>query len=111
MAVKQWGNVAGLVAGFYTSDYELIRRSIQDHIIEPQRSVLIPGFDNLKIAALDSGAIGCSISGSGPAVFALAKGIETAAFIKIKMEEQYSKTGIPFTIYLSKINSRGAHII
>jgi homoserine kinase len=73
-AIKQWGNVGGLIAGLYKSDYELIGRSMHDHIIEPIRSILIPGYDQVKKAALDSGVLGCAISGSGPSIFALSKG-------------------------------------
>ena len=111
VAVKQWGNVAGLITGFYKSDYELISRSVIDHIIEPQRSVLIKGYDGLKKSAIDAGALGCNISGSGPSVFALAKGHESAQKIKEAMELQYSSEGIKFNTYLSKIVNNGVSII
>ena len=107
VAAMQWGNVAGIVAGFYTSDYELISRSIVDHIIEPQRAQLIQGYYGLKQSALDAGALGCNISGSGPSVFALARGINSAEKVKIAMEMQYSKEKIGFNSYLSKIISKG----
>ncbi|HQE95281.1 MAG TPA: homoserine kinase, partial [Candidatus Marinimicrobia bacterium] len=70
-AVKQWANTAGLVAGLYRKDLTLISRSMNDYIIEPQRAKLIPHFYEIKKAALDRGALGCSISGSGPSLFAL----------------------------------------
>lgn len=73
-AITQWGNVGGLVAGLYTQDYELIGRSLHDEIIEPIRSMLIPGFDLIKQTAYDNGALGSGISGSGPSIFALSKG-------------------------------------
>ena len=71
LAVQQWGNVGGLIAGLYTEDFDLISRSMIDHIVEPARSILIPGFDEMKESALAAGALGFSISGAGPSVFAL----------------------------------------
>ncbi len=68
-AIKQWGNIAGLVAGLMKSDYDLIGRSLEDVIIEPVRSILIPGFDALKLACKQAGALGGGISGSGPSIF------------------------------------------
>jgi homoserine kinase len=68
----QWGNVGGLIAGLYTQDYDLIGRSLHDEIVEPLRSVLIPGFDLIKKTAMENGALGSGISGSGP-IFALSK--------------------------------------
>ncbi|UCE08737.1 MAG: homoserine kinase, partial [bacterium] len=65
-AIIQWGNIAGLIAGLIKSDYGLIQRSMQDVIIEPVRSILIPRFQEIKNAAIGAGALGCSISGSGP---------------------------------------------
>ena len=70
-AIAQWGNVGALVAGLYTQDYNLIGRSLHDEIVEPLRSVLIPGFDLIKKTALENGALGSGISGSGPSIFAL----------------------------------------
>jgi homoserine kinase len=70
-AIKQWGNIAGLVAGFMKHDHELISRSLEDVIIEPVRSILIPGFDEVKKSCKDAGALGGGISGSGPSIFML----------------------------------------
>lgn len=109
-AVRQWGNVAGLVAGFYTNDYALISRSVEDLIVEPQRAKLIQGYDNLKKAAVESGAIACNISGSGPSVFALAKGLQSARQILLAMESQYRYENIPFHSYLTRINNNGVTI-
>lgn len=72
--IKQWGNVGGLVAGLFSEDYDLIGRSLEDRIIEPIRSILIPKFDTIKSEAIKAGALGCGISGSGPSIFALSKG-------------------------------------
>jgi homoserine kinase len=77
-AIMQWGNVGGLIAGLYTQDYDLIGRSLHDEIVEPLRSVLIPGFDLIKKTAMENGALGSGISGSGPSIFALSKGRDTA---------------------------------
>ena len=71
-AVKQWGNVGGLVAGFALRDVALIGRSMHDAVVEPYRKGFIPDYDVLKASALDEGALALNIAGSGPSVFALA---------------------------------------
>jgi homoserine kinase len=86
-AVTQWGNVGGLVAGLLKGDYGLISRSLEDVIIEPTRSVLIPGFDDVKQAALDAGALGSGISGSGPSIFALSSSEATASSVGDAMQQ------------------------
>jgi len=110
-AIKQWGNVGGLISGLYTSDYDLIGRSMEDHIIEPIRSILIPGYDAVKAAALDSGVLGCGISGSGPSVFALSKGIHVAEVAGQKMNKEFKKIGIESDIYVSKVNNQGPIVL
>jgi homoserine kinase len=105
-AITQWGNVGGLVAGLYREDYELIGRSLQDVVIEPVRSILIPGFDEIKAAALNAGALGCGISGSGPSVFALSKGADKAHEVAQQLKEVYTPMGIPFDIHISNINEK-----
>jgi homoserine kinase len=110
-AVIQWGNIAGLVSGLYREDYDLIARSMNDAIIEPVRSMLIPLFDKTKKAALDSGALGCSISGSGPSIFALSKGFETAQKVSEAMVKIYESTDIFVDVYTSKINKEGIKIL
>ena len=77
-AICQWGNIAGLVTGFLKNDHDLIGRSLEDVIIEPVRSILIPGFDEVKINSKEAGAFGGGISGSGPSVFMLSKEEATA---------------------------------
>jgi len=106
-AVKQWGNVGGLVAGLYKSDYDLISRSMQDVVAEPNRSILIPGFDVVKKTAMDTGAVGCSISGSGPTIFALSKNKEESVAVTDAMKAVYDQIGIDFTINVSKVNQKG----
>lgn len=110
-AIKQWANVAGLISGFYQKDYDLIGRSLKDYIIEPQRSKLITGYDGLKNAAMSSGALGCSISGSGPSVFALAKGLDSAKKVELSMKNQYTKEGVDFNIFISTINQEGVEVV
>ena len=110
-AIHQWGNVAGLISGLYASDYEMIGRSMEDVIIEPRRSSLIPGYDQLKSAAQKAGALGCTISGSGPSVFALAKGKQVALEVEKAMREAYKAQEVPFNVYSSSISSQGATII
>jgi homoserine kinase len=110
-AITQWGNVGGLVAGLYTSDYELIGRSLHDEIIEPVRSMLIPGFDLIKKAAYENGALGSGISGSGPSIFALSKGKETAEKIAKAMSAVYDDMNLPYEIHVSKVNPEGVSII
>lgn len=110
-AVEQWGNLAALVSGLCTNDFDLIERSLVDVVIEPHRSALIPGFQELKKAAIDSGALGCGISGSGPSVFALSKGSETALRVQEGMNSTFKKFNIEYELHLSKINSKGIQII
>ena len=105
--IKQWGNLGGLVAGLFTSDYDLIGRSLEDHIVEPIRSILIPGFDAIKTTAMTNGAIGCGISGSGPSIFAFSKGERTAQKVGTGMKEVYKKIGIDFDVHISRINTSG----
>ncbi len=105
--IQQWGNLGGLVAGLFTNDYELIGRSLQDHIVEPIRSILIPAFDDIKTNALKAGALGSGISGSGPSIFALSKGEETAKKVAESMKETYQNIGVDFDIHISKVNSQG----
>lgn len=110
-AVRQWANLGSLVAGLYTSDYPLISRSLQDGIIEPVRSLLIPGFDEMKRAALDAGVLGCSISGSGPSLFALSDSDEISVKAGNNMSEILDNMGLGSDVHLSRINTLGAHII
>ncbi len=108
-AITQWGNVGGLVAGLYREDYELIGRSLQDVVIEPVRSILIPGFNEIKAAALNAGALGGGISGSGPSVFALSKGKDKALKVADAIRLAYEPFGISFDIHISNINEKGVY--
>ncbi|GAB4510317.1 MAG: homoserine kinase [Allomuricauda sp.] len=105
--IRQWGNLGGLIAGLFQNDYDLISRSLEDHIVEPIRSILIPAFDDIKAKALKAGALGSGISGSGPSIFALSKGETIAQQVAASMKETYQNIGIDFDIHISKVNSQG----
>lgn len=110
-ASHQWANTAGLVHALHTQDYALLGRCVTDHVAEPFRSKLIPHFDAAKSAALEAGALACSISGSGPSIFALTKGETNAKKIAEAMKSVYKKSKMGADVYISKINSKGAKII
>lgn len=110
-AIKQWGNIAGLVAGFLKNDFDLIGRSLEDVLIEPVRSILIPGFDEIKSRCKEAGALGGGISGSGPSVFMLSKNQATAKAVESVMDEVYKKIGIDYNIYVTTINKKGVEVI
>ena len=110
-AITQWSNVGSLVHALHTNDYKLLGQSLQDVIVEPYRSKLIPYFDEVKKAALSNGALGCGISGSGPSIFSLSEGLETATKAETAIQEVYVKTGIDFYTFTSKINAEGIKII
>jgi len=110
-AVIQCGNLGGLISGLYTNDYDLIGRSLNDEIVEPLRSVLIPKFDLIKQKAIENGALGGGISGSGPSIFALSKGKETAEKVAKAMSEVYEEMNLKYEIHVSKVNPEGIKII
>ena len=110
-AVTQWANVGGLVSGLFTNNYELISNSLVDVIVEPFRKGLIPFFDEVKTNALNAGALGAGISGSGPTIFALCKGEKSAKDVYKAIESTYKETGIGFEMFISKINPQGMKII
>jgi homoserine kinase len=109
-AIKQWGNIAGLVAGFLKNDYDLIGRSLEDVIIEPVRSILIPGFDEIKTKCKDAGALGGGISGSGPSVFMLSTNETIAKATEQVMKEVYDRIGIAYNTYVTTINKSGVEV-
>ena len=110
-AIKQWGNIAGLVTRFLKNDYDLIGRSLEDVIIEPIRSILIPGFDEVKTKCKEAGALGGGISGSGPSVFMLSKDEKTAKAVEKVMKDVYDRIGIAYNTYVTTINKKGVDII
>ncbi len=110
-AITQWGNIGALVSALYTEDYDLLSRSLHDEIIEPIRSILIPAFDKVKEECKNAGALGSGISGSGPSIFALSKGEETATKVAEAMKSVYNKVGVQYDIHISKINDQGIKIL
>jgi homoserine kinase len=109
-AIKQWGNIAGLVAGFLKNDYGLISRSLEDVIIEPVRSMLIPCFDEVKKRSMEAGALGGGISGSGPSIFMLSNEESVARQVEYVMTEAYMSCGIDFKTYVTNINYEGIKV-
>jgi len=110
-AVTQWGNVAGLVSGLFMNDYELIGRSMTDVLVEPTRAILIPDFYVLRQLALNEGAIGFGISGSGPSVFALTKDAATANKITDKLQAHLKGLAINSLSFVSEVNKKGPVIL
>ena len=106
--ITQNGNLGGLIIGLHNGDFDLIKRSLQDVVIEPQRAALIPGFYDVQEAALQENVLGCSISGAGPAIFALSDNNLNAENAGEAMQKAFLKHGIESTVYLSKINQEGA---
>jgi homoserine kinase len=110
-AITQWSNVGSLVHALHTSDYNLIGKSLKDVVIEPHRSKLIPNFNSLRKISLESGALGCSISGSGPSLFSLCEGLENARKVEANQRRFMTNIGIPFETHISKINTEGIKIL
>ncbi|RNL50341.1 homoserine kinase [Pedobacter jejuensis] len=110
-AVTQWGNVAGLVSGLFMNDFDLIGRSMKDVLVEPTRSILIPGFEEMRNLAMENGAIGFGISGSGPSVFALTKDEETAKKITKAQQQHLHKLNINSKAFVSSVNAEGPRVM
>ena len=110
-AVVQWGNVAGLVAGLFLNDYNLIGRSMQDVLIEPTRAILIPEFYTMKRIALECGALSFGISGSGPSVVAITQGEEVARIVTEKIKAHLSEKEIESYQYVSAVNVEGPKVL
>lgn len=109
--VKQSANLASFISALYENRIELIKGSLQDMLIEPYRSKLIKGFAAVKNAALNANALGVSLSGSGPSVFALAKSIEDAKKIKAEMITAFAKEGVESSAWINQLNNNAAKII
>jgi homoserine kinase len=108
--VWQTANLAGFISGCYTNDLDLIKASLVDVIIEKQRQVLIPGFTDVRAAALARGALGCSISGAGPTVFALCLEADAGA-VRNAMVEAFAAQGIEADKWIVSVQSGGAHVV
>jgi homoserine kinase len=110
-AITQWGNLAGLIAGLMKSDFGIIARSLTDVVAEPHRAALIPGFFAMKNAALEASALGCSISGSGPSVFALSASREIAERVGAAMQAALAVECVEGTLYISSVLNGGPRIV
>lgn len=110
--VQQSARLAAFVAGCCTSDLDLIQRGLEDILIEPQRAPLIPGFAEVKKAAMASGALGSSISGAGPSVFALIRDRASAQVARDAMIAAFSSSAsLSAKGWISPISSRGAYLL
>ena len=109
-AIKQWGNIAGLVSGLLQCDYALISRSLEDVIIEPVRSILIPGFDEIKERAKSVGALGGGISGSGPSIFMLSQSLETAQEVEKQMQQVFQQMNLLHYTYVTTVSPKGVQL-
>lgn len=110
-AVTQWGNVAGLVSGLFMGDFDLIGRSMKDVLVEPIRSILIPGFEDMRQISKNNGGIGFGISGSGPSVFSLTKDEETAKQIVKEQQQHLHKLNINSKAFVSTVNTEGPRVL
>ena len=110
-AVQQWANLGALVAGLYREDWDLIATSLVDRVAEPLRAGLVPGFHRAKAAALEAGALGGSLSGSGPSMFVLARDRDTAQRAAGRMAEAlHEANGLAATCYVSPVDTPGARV-
>ena len=110
--VRQSAHLAGLVAACFTNDLGLLSTCLDDIVVEPQRAALIPGFARVKASALGAGALGASISGSGPSVFALADSEETAARVRAAMVEAFESGGVgEVDSWVSPVSEEGARVV
>jgi homoserine kinase len=107
VAIQQWSNTAALTAGLFSGDMELIGRAVEDYVAEPNRKVLIRAFDKVKNSAMNAGALACSISGSGPSMFALSDHADKAKRIAIEMKKSFRNESISSQSYVSKVNTKG----
>ena len=110
-AIQQWGNIAGLVIGLQKGDFELISHSLKDVIIEPIRGKIIPGYEEARRAALQAGALGSGISGSGPSIFALTRSAKQARHCAQAMAQIYQKLDLQYDVYISSINPHGPQVL
>ena len=111
-ATRQWANVGALVAALYTSDLALLSRALVDHIAEPKRASLVPGLAEIKAAATAAGALGCSLSGSGPSIFALAASLELAQAAGQAMQRAFDATSnVGSDLWVCPVGRQGARVI
>ena len=111
VALYQAAQVAAMVLAFTSNDLTILRRAVDDRIAEPARAPLLPGFVAAKRAALEAGALGCSISGSGPTAFAFAGDQADALEIAGAMKAAYEAEGIACTTRISEVSAEGARVV
>jgi homoserine kinase len=110
-AVEHGGNLAAFVMGCATGDLELIRRSFIDLLAEPHRATLVPGFRAVQSAAIEAGALGCSLSGAGPSVFAWCADDAAACEVRTAMCDGFERTGVQTMSWISPVNAPGARLV
>jgi homoserine kinase len=110
-AIIQSANTAGFMVALLQNDYDLMKRSMSDLLAEPQRIHLIPGFESIRKVAMEAGAVGCGISGSGPSIFALCKGEAMARQVADLIRDGFTKIGLFNEAYVSQVNSPGTCIV
>jgi homoserine kinase len=111
-ATRQWANVGALVAALYTNDLGLLSRSLVDHIAEPKRAALVPGFAAVKAAALAAGALGCSLSGSGPSIFSLTASLDLAHAAGAAMQRAFSAASpAGADLWVCPVGRQGARVV
>lgn len=111
VALYQAAQVAAMVLAFASNDLTILRRAVDDQIAEPARAPLLPGFAAAKRAALEAGALGCSISGSGPTAFAFAADQTDAMDIASAMKAAYEGEGISCSTRISEVSAEGARVV
>ena len=111
-AIRQWANLGALVDALHRADFALLSRALEDTIAEPRRASLVPGLAAIKRAAVDAGALGCSLSGSGPSLFALCRDGASAEAVAAAMTAEVSRQiGGEAQTYVSPIAPRGARVV
>jgi homoserine kinase len=108
--IWQTANISGFITGCFTGDLQLIRESLEDVIIEPQRQVLIPGFPAVKQGAMSNGALGCSISGAGPTIFAWCEEPD-AERVRDAMVAGFTAQKMASDAWISTLDAVGARIV
>ena len=111
-AIRQWGNVGGLILGLTTGDARLTGTCTEDVLIEPVRAALVPGYHEVKKSALEAGALGCSLSGSGPSLFAISSSTAKAKSIGAAMANTFlHEANLKSDVYVSRINKQGTRVL
>jgi homoserine kinase len=112
-AVRQWANVGALVSALHSGDLALLSRALVDHVAEPKRAGLVPGFHDIKAAAVAAGALGCSLSGSGPSMFALAPSLDVATAVGRAMAAAWAAVSpdVDADLWISPVGTQGARLV